>query len=408
MRLLRFSFESCMHNRRSTILNLLICMITVILMNVYAGNLIHNQEQLARLPKVMEIPAVVTNLCGNMDSILNIKKKYVDAVFNSQYIKDPVVTARLKIGFGEFGEDEYFEKLRYFVTGSNSIAGIPGLKQEELSFQDERYRDTFFDSDERICIIDDNLLRKEKLQIGDTIDITSYNYRYEENHQIFIDPLECSSYKIVGSMHMNEYIGTSTKPDVVFPLGTVQKLFDENGVEFFADTCSFKVKDPFQINEFKQEMHDIGFQPVVFSAKMEYDGYALTVKDEIFINSAEQLISNQNLLIILLPFLCIAVLCIGFVIAVLLMKGRTAEYAIMRSLGQSHGESLYQLCLGYAVIAVSGSVFGILISLIFLKTVWYVLFITALVFLLFYIIGTVAALSSLKKLSVMSVLSKND
>lgn len=408
MRLLRFSFESCMHNRKTTILNLLICMITVILMNVYAGNLIHNQEQLVKLPEVMEIPAFVTNLCGNMDSILHIKLKQVDGVLNSEYVKDPVVTARLKIGFGEFAPEDYFDNLKYYVTGSNSIAGIPGLKPEELTFQDENYRETFFNSNERICIIDENLLRQKNMKIGDTIDITSYNYRYEEYHMIYIDPLECSTFKIVGSMNMNEYVGTSIRPDILFPLGTVRKLFDENGVTFFADSCSFKVKDPFKLNEFKQEMHDIGFLPVAYAAEYQYDGNALTVKDETFVHSAEQLMNNQKLLLLLLPFLCFIVLCIGFVIAVLLMKGRTAEYAIMRSLGQTHRESLYQLCLEYAMVAIAGSLFGILLSLILLKTALYILLLTAFAFLIFYIVGTIAALSSLKKLSVMSVLSKND
>lgn len=408
MRLLRFSFESCLHNRKTTILNLLICMITVILMNVYAGNLIHIQEQLAKLPEAIEIPAVVTNLCGNMDSILHIKLKHVDGILNSEYIKDPVVTARLKVGFGDFAPEDYFENLKYYVTGSDSIEGIPGLKQEELKLLDESYRDTFWNSDERICIINEDILKQTNLKIGDQIEITSYNYRYEEYNMIYLDPLECSTYRIVGSMKINEYLGSGIRPDMIFPLGTVRKLLDENGVEFFADSCSFKVKDPFKLNEFKQEMHDVGFLPVAYAAEFKYDGNALTVKDEIFMQTAEQLMNNQKLLLLLLPFLCFIVLCIGFVIAVLLMKGKTAEYAIMRSLGQTHKESLYQLCLGYAMVATAGSLLGIIVSLILLKTAVYILLLTAVSFLLFYIIGTIAALSSLKKLSVMSVLSKND
>lgn len=407
LHIFHYSLKSCLHNKKTTILNLLICTITVVLMNVYAENLIHNKEQLEQLPNAIEIAAFVTNLCGNMDSMLNIKEKQVEGVLNSEYVKEPVITTRLKTGFGKFAYEDYIENLRYNVTASNSIEGIPGLKWDELTFDEESYREMFFESNEKICVMDENLLKQRNLKIGDRIDITTYNYRYEAYHMIYLDKLEYGTYKIVGSMNMKEYIGTSTRPDILFPLDTVRNLFNEKGVSFMADTCSFKVKDPFKLNEFKQEMHDIGFLPVAFAAEFQYDGNALTVKDEIFVQSAEQLMNNQKLLLWLLPFLFFAVLSIGFVIAVLLMKGRTAEYAIMRSLGQTHRESLYQLCIEYAIVAAVGSLGGILLSLFLLKTVIYILLLTTFAFILFYIIGTIAALSSLKKMSVMSVLSKN-
>ena len=110
----------------------------------------------------------------------------------------------------------------------------------------------------------------------------------------------------------------------------------------------------------------------------------------------------------ILPFLCFAVLCIGFVMAELLMKQRTAEYAMMRSLGQNHRESLYMLCLEYAMTAFGGGIFGILIGVTLLHSVPGIAVIATLVFLLCYIIGTIAALSSLKGMSIISVLSKND
>lgn len=408
MRFLRFSFQSCLRNKKNAALNLLICMITVLLMNVFAQNLIHIQEQLDDLPKAVEIDAIVSNLCGNMSAVLNIPERYVDGVLSSPHVKNPVITARLKLGFGEFTIDEYEDYLNYYATGSNSIAGIPGLKEDELTFVDGQDINSFFSSEERVCVIDSRLLKEEQLSVGEEVTITTYRYRYGDYHFIYIEPLESSTYRIVGSMDMKEYIGESVKPRILFPLKTVRKLFDEQNIPFGADTCSFQVKDPFLLNEFKQEMHDLGFLPVYATAEFQYDGNALTVKDETFVHSAEQLMKNQKLMYSILPFLCFAVLCIGFVMAELLMKQRTAEYAMMRSLGQNHRESLYMLCLEYAMTAFGGGIFGILIGVTLLHSVPGIAVIATLVFLLCYIIGTIAALSSLKGMSIISVLSKND
>ena len=308
MRFLRFSCESCLRNKKNAVLNILICMITVLLMNVFAQNLIHIKSQLNSLPDAIEIDAVVSNLNGSMSAVLSIPERYVDGVLSSSYIVDPVITARLKLGFGEFTIDEYKEFLNYYATGSNSIAGIPGLHEEELTFVEGENSDTFFHSADRVCVIDERLLKEQNLSIGDEVILTTYYYRYGEFHAIYIDPLESSTYRIVGSMNLKEYIGDSVKPRLLFPLQTVRTLFDEQKIPFGADSCSFQIRDPFLLNEFKQEMHDLGFMPVIPQAEFQFDGNALTVKDETFVHSAEQLMKNQKLIISILPFLCFAVL----------------------------------------------------------------------------------------------------
>ncbi len=408
MRLLRYSWESLIRNRKKTVLNLAVCLMTVVLLNVFAGNIAGVYRQLNELPQVIKVDAIISNFCGNMDAGLDIRRQDMEAVLDSEYIENPVFTTRLKFGFGEFGVEDYLGKLNYFACAANSIEGIPGLTYEDITMTDNTTADEFFSSTKPLCLIDKALLEKNGLSVGDEVMLTCFCYRYEAYHMIYLDPLTSQNFTIAGTMDIKDYHGDGVQPEIVFPLSTTIDIFDENGREFSADSGSFRVKDPYKLNEFKAQMHDIGFLPVNFKAEFQYDGNALVVKDETFVSSARQLFKNRDLLLWILPFLVLAVLCVGFVTAQLLMKERRAEYAIMRSLGQTHRQGLTALCAEYAITAFVGCAVGTVVGISVLKTDPLTSIAAAAVFLLFYIIGTTAALSSLKKMSIISVLGKND
>lgn len=159
--------------------------------------------------------------------------------------------------------------------------------------------------------------------------------------------------------------------DVIFPLDCMRELYHRQGIEFLADSGSFVVKDPFRMNECKEEMEGIGMLPVASRADFSYDGNALTIMDESFIRSAEALEENLALLRGMLPFVAAIIVLIGYICSYLSIQSRQEEYALLRSLGAGRGRSF---CL----------------------------------FFFAFLAGTAAALLSLHKLSVMEMLSKND
>lgn len=383
-------------------------MVIVALINVFAGNIVSILAQMKRLPEVMKITAVVSNLNGSMDAGLKIKESYADGILNSEYVENPAFSIPFKFGFGEFSVENYLGRLNYYATAGNCVAAIPGMHEEEITMAESYTVDEFFKSNEHICMIDQHLLDEQNLKIGDTVTCTTFYYRYGQYNDIYIDPLEINEYTIVGAIDIAEYLGDGVRPDMIVPYEMLRDVYHQNGFEFYTDAASFQIKDPYKLNEFKEEMHDIGFLSVIFQAEFHYDGNALTVKDETFVRSAEQLIKSRNLFLGILPFVAIAVLCVGFVMAELLMKGRIAEYAIMRSLGQSHKESFFMLVAEYGFSALLGSIAGLLIGVLGLKTPIGVAALAAAAFFICYLVGTMAALSSLKKMSVMAVLSKND
>lgn len=209
-------------------------------------------------------------------------------------------------------------------------------------------------------------------------------------------------------MDTEDFGGAGESPDVVFPFETIRAVFHEKNLEFFADSGAFQVKDPYQLNELKQEMKELQFMQVIPAAEYRYEGDALTVLDETFIRSAEQLLRNEELFTRMLPFMAIAVLCIGYVAASLLMRGRREEYAIMRSLGQSYGHCFLSLCLEYGLAALAGCLVGNVCSFLFLKSAGETMFYVTVAFMCCYVSGEAAALWSMKRWSVMAVLCKND
>lgn len=413
--MIRRAVENGIRYKKKTILNLFICMITVILLNAYMGNIAGLDQQMEELPEVLPVKGTVCNLKGTLSSGLKIKERYVDGILESEYIDDPLLSVQLRMGNGKIEGDDYLDRLSYYAAGINDAAAIPGFLESEITFAGKEQglstdmdAQTFFSSRERICIMDEETAGRQGIVPGDTITLSTYYTNFRQDHAIVLEPLDVGEYTVAGLMNMENYAGVEVQPDIIIPFESARDIFYENGIEFYASSASFLLKDPYEINGFKAEMEELQFLEILPGAEYWYDGYGLSIRDETFIQAAEQLIRNKNLLMGMLPFLGVAVLCIGYVTASLLIKGRKPEYAIMRSLGQGHGSSFMTICLEYALTALAGCILGSILGAVFLKgKAEMLLFVTG-AFLVCYFLGEAAALWPLKRLSVMTVLSQND
>lgn len=395
--------------RSKSIINILISIVIVLLLNVYFGNISSIKRQLSDLPEAIEVTARVSNLNGTRISGNAIKNEIITGIKNSPYIKDPVFTIQLAIGFGELSTIESDAELNLDGVGCNNIKGIVGLKKSELSWVGEGEND-FFASNRKECIIDKTILEENKLQVGDTIPLTIYYYHYllQGTHEISLDPLVIGEYRIVASMDMMEYTGSSVRPDIILPFETVEEAFISKGLTFMPDSASFTVKNPFELNELKKEMKDLKLLSVSAESEFQFDGNALIVNDNTFIQAAEQLEESLTLLNVGLPLIILIVAFIGYISAYLMVQNRKSEYAIMRSVGVKHTEAFRILFFEHAVLQLVGSIVGSLIALSVVVSNLYVIGLVILMFLVFFLTGTAVALWNLGRLSVMDVLTKHD
>ena len=235
-------------------------------------------------------------------------------------------------------------------------------------------------------------------------------YRYAlEGSEIFIEPLITDTYQIVGSMQIGDFRGNWVPPEVILPFDYMREAYHSQGIEFFADSGFFVVKDPFQLNALKAQMHDeVKFLPVVTRAKFRSDGNALTIMDESFIRSAETLSKNLALFRGMLPFLVVIVIFIGYLCSYLSLQSRREEYALMRSLGTGRGRSFFLLFWETAFVAAGACLFGSLAAWVFLHPAVSVLALSGAMFFLAFVSGAAMAVLAIHRLSVMEMLTKKD
>lgn len=405
---IRQTARNLARHKYKTVLYLLIGMLTVFLLAVYAGNLDSTKRQLERLPEVMKITARISNLNGSITEGLKIREDRMDGILASEYAEDATFTVRLKWGFGAFSKEEYLKNLKYYGMGMNAVGGVPGLQAEEITYL-EGVDAGILETAEKVCIMDAELMAQEGLSLGDDVMLTTYYYHIEGNSsEVMIDPLVTDTYRIVGSVRIGEYLGSWVPAEVILPLNCVREAYQRQGIEFWADSGSFVVKDPFLLNECKEQMNDLGFLAVITRADFHYEGAALTIMDQDFIRSARTLNENLALLRGMLPFLTVIIFFIGYICSYLSIQGRREEYALMRSLGTGRGRS-FGLFLGETMLLQAAACFlGSLAAGLLFSTAFAVLALAGALFFAAFLAGTVAALLTLHSLSVMELLTTNN
>ncbi|MCX4307008.1 MAG: hypothetical protein OSJ69_14525 [Acetatifactor sp.] len=406
---MRQTAGNIVRHRKKSILHILIGVMTVLILDVYAGNMDSTGKQLAHLPQVLEVTARISTLNGSQREGMTIREERMMGVRESEYVKDPVFTVRLKFGFGAFTVEEYKENLNHYGMGMNAPEGVSGMKKEDITWLDGVDAD-ILETTEKVCMLDTALMEEKGLHLGDNVMLTIFYYRYAlEGSEIFIEPLITDTYRIVGSMQIGEYIGNWVPPEVILPLDYMRETYHSQDIDFYADSGSFVVKDPFQLNALKAQMHDeVKFLSVITRAKPRTDGNALTIMDEAFIRSAETLSKNLALLRGMLPFLVMIVIFIGYLCSYLSLQSRREEYALLRSLGAGRGRSFFLLFGETALVEAAACLLGSFLAAVFLRTAVGVLALSGAMFFLAFLAGAAMAILALHRLSVMEMLCKRD
>lgn len=408
MAAIRLIGRNVSRHKYKSILHILIGVLIVLILDIYAGNMEQTRQELVRLPERIPVSARISNLNGSMRECLAIREDRVMGVRESAYVEAPVFTVRLKFGFGAFTLEEYADNLNHYGRGMNAPAEAFGLSREKITFL-EGVDESVLETSRKVCLMEEALMKERGQQLGDDVMLTTYHYRCAlEGSEIFIEPLVTDTYRIVGSMQIGEYLGEWMPPEVVLPLDCVREAYHSQGIDFFADSGSFMVRDPFQLNALKEQMYDeVKFLPVITRAQFRYDGNALTIMDDSFIRSAETLTDNLVLLRGMLPFVVAIVIFIGYLCSYLSLQSRQEEYALMRSLGAGRGRSFFLLFGETALVAAAACMVGSLGAFLLFGTRAGVLALSGGVFFLTFLCGTAVALFSLHRLSVVQVLTKS-
>ncbi len=402
-----FSYVFCSIKRRKTqnLVTVGISVMLVLLLNLYFGSIRSYQTQLSDLSENVPIFCQITNLNGTMGNELFISEQIVEALEQSTYVKDLSYMTVVMAGEGDFKEIEYSKYLNLYVVGANDVEAVGEMTADMFSL-DEQSLDELLASDRMECIVNEEVLKKRGWEIGDRITLKCYYYDpASEFQKIQLHSMGGTvEVTIVGTMKETEGKTNAIQTDIIIPGRASRNLFAQFGLKFFADTVTFHVNNPLELNGFKEEMQDIGLMEIVPEAESSYTGYALVVRDADFIASATHLRHSTELMQSFLPVVCILVLLIGYVVSYLAGNSRREEFTLMRLQGAKKLPAAFLFLAEQMILVLIGNVAGDVLVLPASSSVLGILAVNG-VLLTAYLIGAAAAYGRMSMGSVVHLLS---
>lgn len=404
MRFWRHAKRNIFRYWKKSLLNFGICVMAVLLLNLYLGNLYSSTEQLEKLPEAMPVAAMVSNLCGSQTIGLEISRKTLDGIRSSQYVKDPVYSMQLAGVIGEIHDENWKEYLNIPITAVNCREAVFGLMEENIRLEEGVGTD-FLKGEEPYLLAEPSFLQREGLQAGDEVPMTIFYYVKGQEGLNAWDYLTTERFRIVGTMEAENFSVDRMYMDAALPWGWAEKHLLDRGIEWVADSMSFELRDASLLNAFKQEMKDLKMLEVNPASEPKLNGIALIVRDENFISSATRLRENISLLKSLFPIVLLVVLCAGATVSWLLVQSRRRDYALMRAAGAGRAGCFFQLFTEYLTVEAAGAGAGLLASFLWGGGSFRTAAETFAIFIACYLCGTAAALWVMSRTGVMAVLT---
>lgn len=375
-----------------------ISLMLVILLNLYFGSLYSYRNQLRDLSQNVPIYCRVLNRNGTLDSSLFIPERTLNGLRATDQIKDLTYITRLMAGEGDFKLAELQNRLSIQVLGANCMVAL-GEQASELIDMETEAAEELLQSDRRECIVDKTMMRRRKWEVGDTVILKCYYVGADsEFNKREMHPMGGTvEVKIVGTM-------AGVEGHILLPYDAVIGIYQQFGHHCFADWTAFYVKDPLQLNEFKEEMKDIGLAEVIPTASDSYYGCALEVRDEHFVTGGTNLKRSIEMLQLFFPVVCVMVLMIGYVVSYLSGNSRREEYALLRLQGVKKIKSSLLFLSEQMILVLAGNLIGDVLMVFVAPSVPLMFAVNGLL-LLAYVIGSAAAYGRMSRGSVVALLS---
>ena len=393
--------KSIQRQKSRSILVILVNCVLAVLLNLYFGLIGSYQAQLHDLAANTPIKCTITNPDGTRELGIAVSSDILRGLQAAEQVRDLDCSVQMKAGYGEFAIEDWKEHLNLVVNAVNKSDS--SVLPEDMGIQYlDGWDETVFTGSERVCVLRKTEMDKQGYVCGDELLLTVYYFYYNEKDELWCGELPPVTVKIVGQIDDSDPAASYEYPDVLLPFQTAWDLVEENQVDFTADAVSFYVRDPLALNEFKEEMGQIGELGLMEIYKgdsilFSYKGTALYVQDGIFITMADRLKTAIRILTAFLLPMGILVFIVGYVISHLLANGRVKEFALFRSLGVGAPLAVWALWCEQFVLVFIGNVIGCLASLLVNKQgIWEILTVCGAAFG-GYMLGTTVALALLAK-----------
>ena len=301
---------------RKSALYFLVCTIIVLVFQIYMGNIEKSKLQLMQLPDAIPVTGTIANANGSQIVGLRIEESVITGLQQSPYVEQEKFTVLYQGAVGDFPLEEWRTNLTLHVMGINTLDVLEGISQEDITWV-EGYNSQCLQENNQVCVVDKALMEANGWSLGDSFPLNLYNYRYEGQRELYYDPLEISSYLIVGQGDFSTIYFETLPPSVLISFEAARAAHHRQGVDFYGASVSFRFTNPLALNDYKAEMQQLGLYAVIPNAEfVDNKGNTLLIDDSVFISAATRLLGmllavalragnlTTGTLVMILVFLC--------------------------------------------------------------------------------------------------------
>lgn len=315
-------------NKGRTIILLLASAMLAGCMAFYLGNIRANEEALEQLAKSTPVQVDVTNSRGEFGSGINIEPLRCDNFISNPYLEDFRIAIYAQGAYGEEARAaEHFSGGDCTTPGINRLAAI-WMPDAEFTYMDG-YDESFLATEQPLCLVDVEFAEKNGIEVGSEVSYSIYMLQFDQFGRNFV-PLGEQRLKVIGTSR-----SILNPQQFIVPAAWMRRTAEEQDIKCVYNDVAGMMRDPRQLNEFKDGIMEMSFLEPNPDAQDQFSGVSIVVDDEQYISSAEKL--GQNIMLFrnfLVPFFA---LVIGLIVLAifLIMRNSRRDIAIASSLGRS-------------------------------------------------------------------------
>lgn len=380
-----------------SILTIIFSISIIIFIGLYINNIKTLETSLRKLSQTIPVTGEICDISGSKTTGLEIDERKGNQIIFSQYVVQAKYT--IQVVANNINNQN---NISTTLMGCNSIDALPLLYDDNIDFMSGN-DSSFLTDDKNNCIVEAEFAKQNNIVLGQEITFSLSIYKYDSGVYL-TENIDNIKMNVIGIYDYNSATNTS----IIVPVKSLARLVKESGNEVFYDSLKFELKDPGKLNEFKQDVKNIGFSNINSQSVQSVAGNSLIVYDNIYIENASNILDAlQMYRLFEIPFI-ILMFVLYVLVIFLLIKNKQLEMAISLSLGQSKKAVNFNLFLEIEILSILGCLLGVLALVLITDIEIFSLLMIFFGFLILSILGIMLVIKLLMNFDIMQLLSKTD
>ena len=380
-----------------SILTIIFSISIIIFIGLYINNIKTLETSLRKLSQTIPVTGEICDISGSKTTGLEIDERKGNQIISSQYVVQAKYT--IQVVASNINNQN---NISTTLMGCNSIDALPLLYDDNIDFMSGN-DSSFLTDDKNNCIVEAEFAKQNNIVLGQEITFSLSIYKYDSGVYL-TDNIDNIKMNVIGIYDYNSATNTS----IIVPVKSLARLLKESGNEVFYDSLKFELKDPGKLNEFKQDVKNIGFSNINSQSVQSVAGNSLIVYDNIYIENASNILDAlQMYRLFEIPFI-ILMFVLYVLVIFLLIKNKQLEMAISLSLGQTKKAVNFNLFLEIEILSILGCLLGVLALVLITDIEIFSLLMIFFGFLILSILGIMLVIKLLMNFDIMQLLSKTD